>query len=313
MSSWCSPQSIYALGHRATQHLLGATVIVQEKADGSFFQFGIIDGELKFRSKGQEFDASYAPAMFMPAVNKVLEVQHLLVPGLTYRGETLSKPKHNALQYSRVPMGHIILFDILEGEESYLAPSAVERHAKQLGLDAVPTFYSGPCPSYKELEKFLELESALGGPKIEGVVIKAYDLFGPDKKALFGKLVSAEFKEVHRKAWGSGSEHRNTKGGVLETLKQRYRTEARWRKAMQHLNEAGKLELRPQDIGPLIKEVQADILKECEEEIARALVKWAMPEILRASTAGLPEFYKEYLMKEIMKIEVTEEGDKVEL
>ena len=63
-----------------------------------------------------------------------------------------------------------------------------------------------------------------------------------------------------------------------------------------HLKEKGLLENSPKDIGELIKECKADILKECEEEIKDKLYAWAKDKILRACTAGLPEWYKENLL-----------------
>jgi len=45
-----------------------------------------------------------------------------------------------------------------------------------------------------------------------------------------------------------------------------------------------------------MREVPADIEKECVDEIKEALFKWAWPQIRRASTAGLPEWYKERLL-----------------
>jgi hypothetical protein len=55
MSSWHSYPSIYNLGHRALTDLFsGGLVLVQEKVDGSQFSFGLIDGVVRFRSKGRK-------------------------------------------------------------------------------------------------------------------------------------------------------------------------------------------------------------------------------------------------------------------
>ena len=51
------------------------------------------------------------------------------------------------------------------------------------------------------------------------------------------------------------------------------------------------------DIGKLIVEVGADIEKECAEEIAEVLFKWAWPQVRRGSTAGLAEWYKSELLE----------------
>ena len=58
--------------------------------------------------------------MFAKAVDFVKSIQDQLHPGWTYRGECLDEPKHNALQYSRVPVGNVILFDVSIGNNYYL-------------------------------------------------------------------------------------------------------------------------------------------------------------------------------------------------
>ena len=118
MSSWHSYPSVYALGHMAISELLLDPVIVEEKVDGSQFSFGRFDGDLKLRSKGKDIIPDAPEKMFQKAVDTVMALD--LVDGLTYRGEYLSKPKHNALAYERVPKGNVIIFDINTAEEKYL-------------------------------------------------------------------------------------------------------------------------------------------------------------------------------------------------
>jgi len=55
----------------------------------------------------------------------------------------------------------------------------------------------------------------------------------------------------------------------------------------------GELTGTPADIGKLIREVPADIRRECEEEIKQILFDWAWSKIARGVTAGLPEWYKQ--------------------
>lgn len=63
------------------------------------------------------------------------------------------------------------------------------------------------------------------------------------------------------------------------------------------MREAGKLEGSPRDIGNLMKEAQEDIQRECAEEIAAKLIAYAMPKIVRACVHGLPEWWKDELLK----------------
>lgn len=295
MSSWHSYPSIYNCGHKALAGYFDGPVIVQEKVDGSQFSFGVIgdEQELKVRSKGATIYPDNPPKMFARAVQTVQGLQDKLRLGWTYRGEVLDKPKHNTLAYDRVPAQHIILFDINDGEESYLPYEQVVSEGQRLGLEVVPTLYSGKVENLEQFEALLDTVSVLGGQKIEGVVAKRYDLFGPDKKVLLAKYVREEFKELNSKSFRADNP---TRGDVMQRLIAMYKNESRWAKAVQHLRDAGALQNDPKDIGALMKEAQADIEKECADEIRDALMAWALPQIKRGAVAGLPQWYKEKLL-----------------
>lgn len=244
--------------------------------------------------------------MFNQAVATVKELAPSLVPGWTYRGEYLSKPKHNTLVYSRIPLRHVILFDISTGLETFLPYENKQREAERLGLEVVPLIHSGMITDIQIFRGFLDRKSCLGGQKIEGVVVKPrdYNLFGQDKKVLFGKFVSEAFKEIHQGEW---KKENPTIGDIIDQISQDLKTQARWNKAVQHLAEAGELEWSPKDIGKLMREVPRDINKEYEEEIKDRLYKLAWPKIQREVTNGLPQWYKEELMK--AQFEKEEKGE----
>lgn len=121
-----------------------------------------------------------------------------------------------------------------------------------------------------------------------------YNLFGADKKVLMGKFVSEAFKEVHAAEWKSSNP---TQGDILQLLGNEYKTPARWQKAILHLSEKGLLKGSPRDIGLLMKEVPADIEKECADEIKERLYRWAWPHLRRMVTAGFAPWYKDELLK----------------
>lgn len=292
-TSWHSYGSIYNLGHRAVAELFDGAVLVEEKVDGSQFSFGMFDGELKCRSKGQQLVVDAPEKMFAKAVESVKVIAHLLHDGWTYRAEYLQSPKHNTLAYERHPRWHLIIFDIATGEECYLNYEDKAQEAARLEFECVPVMHYGNVTSAEEVRIFLDRESCLGGCKVEGVVIKNYAKFSPDKKTLMGKYVSEAFKEAHGAEWKKTNPR---SGDIVMDLAHMFKTDARWRKAIQHLREDGRLEGSPRDIGNLIKEVQSDVQKECGEEIASRLVAFAMPQILRMVTAGLPEWYKGVLL-----------------
>lgn len=316
MGAWHSPGSIFHLGHRAIKDLFNEEVQLQEKIDGSFFAFGLFPGagdtnfsdanaplELKMRSKGAMMYAGAPPDMFKPAADTVTKIQHLLKPGWQYRGETLCKPKHNALAYDRVPKGNVILFDIATDEETYLPYAELKAEGDRLGLEVVPQLFVGRITEATELRKFLENTSILGGQKIEGIVAKPLTpIYGTDKKLLMAKLVSEAYKEVHAAAWG---ESNPTSGDILQRLAVKYTTQTRWDKAIIHLREKGILEDSPRDIPLLMAEVPDDVEKECQDLIKTDLYKWAWPHLRRMLIRKLPEYYKEKLMERQFTIDIS--------
>ena len=66
-------------------------------------------------------------------------------------------------------------------------------------------------------------------------------------------------------------------------------------KAIQHLRDEGNLACEPKDIGRLIQEVKRDISEEEINTIKSFLWREFGEELLRRSTAGLPEWYKQQL------------------
>lgn len=294
MTSWHSYPKIYNLGHKALTSLFDGPFIIEEKIDGSQISFGIFDDDLRMRSKNREFAPDEADSLFAKAAESVKAVAHLLRDGYTYRGEYLAKPQHNALKYDRVPENHIIIFDVNTGEEEYADPHWKRAEADRIGFEYVTEFFINSEASKDALMSLLENESCLGGPKIEGVVIKNYTQFGPDKKALMGKHVSEAFKEVHRKTWG---ESNPSSKNILDTLADELRTEARWAKAVQHLREAGKITDTPADIPNILGEIQRDILVEEDDYITSKLRRWALPHIRRNVVKGAAEWYKERLLE----------------
>jgi len=290
INSYSSP---YNLGHKALDEFwTGDPVYVQEKIDGSQISFGVINGEIFLRSRNQMINLD-DPGMFGKAVETVRQMRDAgnLVAGYTYRGEYLMKPCHNTIKYDRVPTGNIILFDIDKGDQDYVDPQFIDI----IGLESVPVYrvYSEK-PTYDELKVWLERDSILGGTKIEGIVLKNYTVFGRDKKVLMAKLVSEKFKETHNKSWKERNPNRND---VIDQIIGDYRTDARWEKAVQHLTESGDLQHAMQDIPVLMKEINQDVLRECEEEIKEILFKHAWKNISRGITRGMPEWYKEKLAR----------------
>lgn len=288
----------FNMGHKAIERIFDGHVIVEEKIDGSQFSFALIDGELHCRSKRQPLYIDNPEKMFARGLEFVASIKDKLTPNWVYRCEYMQRPKHNVLAYDRIPTNHLMLFDIDAGLQNYLPHIMKTNEAKRIGIEPVPLIYEGIAPDFDVMKSWLDKVSVLGGAKIEGFVIKNYNVFTSEKKIALGKFVSEHFKEVHAKTWKSD---RPTRKDTIAILTDKYRTQPRWEKAIQHLRDDGSLTETPKDIGALIKEVQTDIYKECEEEIKEFLFAHFWPQLKRSLVRGLPEWYKEQLAKNLFK------------
>jgi len=291
---------IYNVGTRDTENLFDGYLIVEEKIDGSQFSFGVTNGNVCVRSKGQQINITNPPKMFLVAIKTVMELVPYLKNGWTYRAEYLSKRKHNVLYYDRVPEKHLMVFDITTDEHNFLSHRDKEAHAKELGLETVPLLYHGTLTDVEQVKFLLDRDSILGGVKIEGIVIKNYDKKNRHGDVLLGKYVSPTFREVHSSIHKSKGPYNKDNGFIGELIK-KYKTEARYEKAVQHLKEKDMLNFSTEDIGSLLKEINKDLLEEEGENIKEELFKWAWKQVTKGITNGFPIWYKEKLIKDSLK------------
>jgi len=291
---------IYALGHRIIRELFEDPVEITEKVDGSQIGFGKWDGKLIVRSRNVVFNLEEGAidGMFALAVNEIQKRNSLIPDRHFFWGEYLKTPRHVTLKYDRVPKGHIALFgmEVDDPNFEYLYDH-LENWSDKLGFDVVPLLYYGKIESHNDIKNLMNRQSFLGGPEIEGLVIKNWHrsnrFLDMDIYPLSGKFVSEKFKEVHKRNPSFISSKSN-----WQAFSEGFATEARWSKAVQHLKEAGKYEGDPRDIGNLIKFVKDDITEECLDDIKEHLWKFFGNDLLRAATRGLPEWYKQQLMEE---------------
>jgi hypothetical protein len=289
---------IWNLGHRNVRDIFIGSVTIQEKMDGSQFSFGVRDGELHMRSKGAVVHVGAEPKQFKLASETVQTIfkNGGLTEGWTYRGEAITSPRHNHLTYDRIPRGGIILFDIDRGMEDMADYDWLCDEAERLGLEVVPQYQATKIENIEHLNVFLERETCLGGPKIEGIVIKPVrPMFDERGDTLRAKLVSAEFREKAGASWKAANPG---KAEIVEQIIEKLTTEARWRKAVQARADAGELDGSPKDIGPLIGAVQKDVFDEEADQIKEVLFKYFWKNrISRGVTRGFAEWYKAQLLE----------------
>lgn len=299
--NWPSYPKILQLGHPKISHLFNGEVEVTEKVDGSQFSFcKDEEGRLWCRSKEAYINVDAPPNQFAPAVEYLKSIQFetsapMIPSNVVFYSETLKKPKHNVLTYSRVPRNHIALFGAIFFGLYIEHWHQLNTYAALLGVDVVPEI---PYERETDIRLLLDRESFLGGVKIEGVVVKNYSevvVLTPDVilPIAAGKYVSEQFKEKHNKtAYGKKEQNEN-----LAAYFSSFKTEARWHKAVQHLRDAGTLELDPRSIGALIKEIERDLVEECQDEIKDHLWKEFRRQIIGTTTKGFPEWFKDKLLE----------------
>lgn len=292
-----SYQKIFTIGTNYIADIFKGPVEITEKLDGSHFKFGIVDGTLHLGSKKAVLYASNPNKNFIKGIEYIESIQNKIPPNIAFYAEYFNGPRQNTLKYDRIPTNHIILFGAMEMTTHKVLPD-IQPYADRMGLECAPVLYKGTINHPNELDKLLETRSILGDIPIEGVVVKNYAmpfLLGSTPfPMMVGKWVSSSFKEVHNVKWDKTENKKNR----LQVFFDSYCTESRWQKAYQHLHDEGKLSLEAKDIGVLIKEIQKDIVEEEKEEIITFLWKEFKGELLRKSTRGFPEWYKNKLIED---------------
>ena len=290
---------IFAIGSPYIPHLFKGSVEVTEKIDGSQFTFGLDSKKnLVLRSKGKDIYIDDPEKMFQEAIDYVVSIGEKMKgqfpPETFFYTEFLRKPKHNVLQYKRIPNNHLVLFAAYFAGTGYAEYQKLKELSGMLDIEVVPLLLEGEIKTVEELKHLLERESGLGGETVEGIVVKNYKqtVFVADQVfPSLGKFVREQFKERHKTEW-KGKEGK----GKWQTFLESFRTDARWRKAVQHLADKGELAYAPSDIGKLMAELKKDVVDEEKEAIRDELYTFFIDEILRKATAGFPEWYKDQLL-----------------
>lgn len=297
-----APPKIYQLGSRYTKQVFEDEVIIEEKVDGSQFSFCKYNDELHMRSKRVRLYDAESSGDFKHIVQYLLDNIDKIPENICFYGEYLGKPRQNTLKYDRVPKNYLVIFGgkYVDTDEWISSRTVLYAYADFMGFEIVPLLFKGKILKFnKKLDEFLNRESFLGGPQIEGFVVKnyhkQYQFANLTIPFLSAKYVREEFKEIndtnHKKNFNKKSKY--------EYIKESYRTEARWDKAIQYLRDAGELTGDVKDIGPLICRIGKDIIEEESENIKEQLYNLYIKEITRTATHGFPEYYKKKLMENI--------------
>lgn len=282
-----SPPSIFRAGHRAITGLMDGEITVQEKIDGSQFSFMRTNlDDLLFRSRKHMVVAGEV-GLFNRAIEEITKIKPFLEVGVIYRSECVDKAKHNVLAYGRTPKCHVVIYDMQRPDGTYYNTAGLVKECAKLGLENVATFYRGPASAVTEqmATSWLAKESQLGATLVEGYVIKNYEkLTAVETKPMMSKVVAQRFEEKQGGKRPPGPD-------IMSVLETTYRTEARWRKAIQHLTEQGKLVGEMSDLKHLIPEIQLDVLGEHVDDIKQALFEHFWHRLRKRLVSGFPDFY----------------------
>lgn len=306
---------VLRLGDRNIPDILKPGMIeVTEKVDGSSFAFGLDDlGQLVMRSRGQLISLVEGPQkLFRPVFNYVMKNWHdwadrfLLLPGMFVYGETLSKPKHNTLEYERVPLNNLAVFGLYTHGTGFLSShQMLSNVAAYLGFDVVPLLLvtHGAALATDDFTRLLATDSFLGKEKIEGVVIRNLSqkitYFGsPEPFPPLAKYVRPDFKEMNDKSQREG-EYGHAHSKIEEYLEQ-YHSPARWTKAVQRLTEQGAIEGRMQDMPKLLAEIKRDLFEEEKDNIMSDVWRLIKSNLEKQATRGVGSWYSERLAQEAL-------------
>jgi len=294
---------------RHCERIFDSEVVVQEKLDGSQFSFMVNEhGTLFARSKNAMREVHAPDPIFEPAIRWLRQNKDKLLPGFVYRAECFKGDGHNVLEYENVPEQGFVVYDVQYQNGDFLKPQTAKAHCENHGIPYTEIFSRGQVmgetfsDKLEKVKGFLDEESFLGGPTIEGVVVKNYEIPGPYSPIIVGKVVRDDFKERLHKEWEDKDQ---SPSDIRDQLAQTINKEARWRKVVQHAEEDGKLEGEPSDLAELFPDLREDLREEEGDRIKEELFEWAFDHIFRSVKSGFPEWYKDSLIER----ETNENGD----
>lgn len=306
-------QKVYGIEKIESKGVLEGNIIVEEKLDGKQFRIEISKNGVRCGSHKVD-DINEGDKQFKLGIQKAKEVFKPLSDWLAdansdqvfnVYAEYMPCLTSNAVAYKRVPSNNLVVFDVYTNDK-YLTYDEKNDFAKSWHLECIYKMWEGNGKDFtkEKAEELLKQESPLLGNNpdhhyktVEGIVIKNYGKYYdsirfPWLSGMFmcSKWVNEPFQELNKAANPS---NKNSVDNLIEMYKA---NEARFRKAIQHLEEEGKLANEMKDLAILIPAVKDDIVEEDKENIKDALWKIFSSKILGVSVLGFPEFYKKYLI-----------------
>lgn len=295
---------VLSLGHNMLVDIFTHPVEISEKADGSQARIYLTE---MFSQCGSKNTTPADEKMFAIAhqqTQKIWEDGAWESYGneITLFAEFFNNVKHNGLTYNRVPLNNFYLFGARVDGKHYQTEALIEL-ANSLNIEP-PNILASEIMvnSEEDLNKYLNVDSVLGGTVVEGIVIKNYhDSYPPllaSTQAFFGypligKIVNDFAKERINKEWGV----MKRKTAPITKITTEFLTEARFNKAVQHLADEGTLNYEMKDLKVLIPEFYKDLLDEEKDEIIKLAMEDFWRHLKKKCDVFVVNSWKDHLIK----------------
>ena len=295
---------VLGLGQPLLAEIFDDPVDLSSKIDGSQCRINLTESNVQCGSKNVDiadtkmFDLAYQQA------DRIWneKVWWTFGDDITLFTEFLNKPKHNVLKYDRVPKNSLYVFGaLIDGK--HLSTEELIELATELDIEPPHIIASQvKINNPEDLNEYLETESVLGGTKVEGIVIRnSYKSYPPllvstmafTNYPLVGKLVRDDFKERLQKEW-STKKQRET---PLAKVSTEFFTDARFNKAINHLNDAGKITYEMNNLKDIIPEFYSDLIDEERQEIMELALDDFWRQLKRKSDNFVVKEWKRYLVE----------------
>ena len=258
---------------------------IEEKFDGSQFSYMLAhDSTLFCWSKNEQLDLDVvlqnSKHLFHEAVKLAFEKRK--TPGVVYICEYFKRGKHNRLNYNFITEPTLIVLNAFNVfDHIWMA-------------NETPCLAQQPWKNLKlHLDCFLINKSKFGECQIEGIVLKQYSKDMKEMK--MAKIVNQEFKEISTHKIKS-EHYEETLHSLAIKLVEKYRTEARFYKAIQHLTESGVVINDMKDVSAVIKELHHDIVAECNDDMRQIFEEQLTKLIKRHIGKNVATWLQNYLM-----------------
>lgn len=293
---WKKYIKIKALGTIETEGIFDGKVVVQEKVDGANFCFFLNNNELTFASRNRVM-VDKKDSKGWNAILPVIEAYGLYKDKFSskylYIGESLQR---HTIKYNDDVPG-FIGYDVWNTEtELFLSWKEAKEEFESIGLEFIHIHFErdGSKISIEELEECIK-NSAYKDGSAEGVVLKNYSRLNKFKQPLFAKIVTDEFKEKNKLAFG-GSNQPPKESNSTKLISLTYGTNARIEKTIHKLSDEGyKIDMSL--IPVLFNAVAEDIFLEHSIEIYKDFDRINFKELRRLIAKQCVPVVKRVLLK----------------